>query len=156
MKLKNKIHALFNPEEYHGWGKEKKYFEGWYYKVIDASESTAFAFIPGIAMDENGDQQAFIQVLDGKSLTAKYHKFPASKFIPTALHFSVSIEDNIFEKNRFKLNLPNIKGELIFKQQVPWPSSWFSPGIMGPFSFVPFMQCYHGCLLYTSPSPRDS
>lgn len=27
---------------------------------------------------------------------------------------------------------------------VEWPSSWYSPGIMGPFSFVPRMECYHG------------
>lgn len=27
---------------------------------------------------------------------------------------------------------------------VPWPKPWYSPGIMGPFAFVPFMECYHG------------
>jgi len=75
--IKNKIQALFNAEQYHGWGKTSKYFEGWYYKVINAKEDKAFAFIPGIAMDKNGEQQAFIQVLDGKKLTAIYHKFDA-------------------------------------------------------------------------------
>ena len=59
--IKNKWQALFNPEQYHGWGKSKRYFEGWYYKVINAAEDQAFAFILGIAMDENGKQQAFIR-----------------------------------------------------------------------------------------------
>lgn len=35
-------------------GQDEKYFEGWYYKVINAAEDEAFAFILGVAMDENG------------------------------------------------------------------------------------------------------
>jgi len=73
--LQKKIRSLFHPERYHGWGKSKKYFEGWYYKVLTADEKYAFAFIPGIAMDEEGNKQAFIQVLNGKKQTAEYHKF---------------------------------------------------------------------------------
>ncbi len=72
--LTNKIQALFNPEQYHGRGINKRYFEGWFYKVVNAAEDKAFAFIVGIAMDENGDQQAFIQILDGKALTAVLKK----------------------------------------------------------------------------------
>lgn len=44
------------------------------------------------------------------------------------------------------MDLPSVKGQLAFKNQVPWPNSWYSPGIMGPFSFIPFMECYHGIL----------
>ena len=144
--INNKLKALFNPEQYHGWGKTKKYFEGWYYKVINADESKAFAFIPGIAMDKNGVQQAFVQILDGKKLTADYHKFEANQFIPAQGKFEVNLADNFFSTKKIKFNLPNVKGELFFENQIPWSSSWFSPGIMGPFSFVPFMQCYHGIL----------
>jgi len=142
----NKISALFHPEQYHGWGKTKRYFEGWYYKIIDQSEKYAFAFIPGIAMDENGNQQAFIQVLDGKKLTAEYHKFEAKQFIPKGGKFELELAGSYFSKNKIQLNLSSVQGELEFKNQVPWPSTWYSPGIMGPFSFVPFMQCYHGIL----------
>ena len=39
-----KIQALFKPELFHGWGKKSKYFEGWYYKIIDASDKYV---IPG-------------------------------------------------------------------------------------------------------------
>ena len=144
--IKNKWQALFNPEQYHGWGKSKRYFEGWYYKVINAAEDQAFAFIPGIAMDENGKQQAFIQVLDGRKLLADYHQFKAEDFIPIAGEFQVSIANNSFAKTGFQLDLPDVKGQLEFQNQVPWSSSWYSPNIMGPFSFVPFMQCYHGIL----------
>lgn len=72
--LKKKMHALWNPTLYHGWGKKKRFFEGWYYKVVSADEKHALAIIPGVAMDENGKKQAFIQVLDGRKKTATYHK----------------------------------------------------------------------------------
>lgn len=94
--IKNKLQALFNPEQYHGWEKTKKYFEGWYYKIINADESKAFAFIPGIAMDENGVQQAFVQVLDGKKLTAEYHKFDTNQFIPAQGKFEIKLADIFF------------------------------------------------------------
>ncbi len=144
--INKKLTALFNPEQYHGWGKTKRYFEGWYYKIIDSTEQYAFAFIPGIAMDENGVQQAFIQVLDGKNLKAEYHKFDAKKFLPKSGKFELDLAGSFFSKNKISLNLSSVQGELAFENQVPWPSTWYSPGIMGPFSFVPFMQCYHGIL----------
>lgn len=42
------------------------------------------------------------------------------------------------------LDLPDLKGELNFSGNVPWPKPFYSPGIMGPFAFIPFMECYHG------------
>ena len=144
--LKPKLQALFNPEQFHGWGKTKKYFEGWYYKVINADETKAYAFIPGIAMDDLGAKQAFIQVLDGKQLKADYIKFDANDFKPAQGKFDLNILNNHFELDKIQLDLPQIKGQLSFHNQVPWSSSLFSPGIMGPFTFVPFMQCYHGIL----------
>ena len=42
-----KIHAIWNPRVYHGWGRSKKFFEGWYYKIVDNSQTNAFAIIPG-------------------------------------------------------------------------------------------------------------
>jgi hypothetical protein len=139
-----KLHSFFNPEQFQGWGKTKKYFEGWYFKVVNADESKAFAFIPGIAMDEAGNKQAFIQVLDGKKKTAVYHRFDFSSFLPTAKKFLVDIESNSFSENRLRLDLPDVKGELNFTGNIPWPKPFYSPGIMGPYAFAPFMECYHG------------
>jgi len=141
-----RLQALFHPEQYHGWGKNRKFFEGWYYKIVSADEKKAFAIIPGIAMDEDGNQQGFIQVLDGKKLTAEYHKFDVVDFTPKSGCFELELGDNFFSGTKIQLDLPTIKGELIFTEQSLWPSSLISPNIMGPFSFVPFMECYHGIL----------
>ena len=139
-----KLNAFFNPEQFQGWGKTKKYFEGWYFKVVNADESKAFAFIPGIAMDEAGNRNAFIQVLDGKKKTVAYYKFDAISFVPTAGKFLVDIGDNSFSERHIKLNLPDVKGELNFSGNIPWPKPFYSPGIMGPYAFAPFLECYHG------------
>ncbi len=144
MILFKRLHAFFNPEQFQGRGKTKKYFEGWYFKVINKEETKAFAFIPGIAMDEKGNKQAFIQVLDGKKKTATYHKFDASLFIPAPGKFFVTIGKNSFSENNIMLDLPGIKGELFFDGNIPWPKPFYSPGIMGPYAFAPFLECYHG------------
>jgi tocopherol cyclase len=139
-----RIHSFFNPEQFQGWGKTKKYFEGWYFKVVNADESKAFAFIPGIAIDETGNKQAFIQVLDGKKKTAAYHRFDFSLFKPSPEKFLIHIDTNLFSENHILLDLPGIKGELHFAGNIPWPKPFYSPGIMGPYAFAPFMECYHG------------
>jgi hypothetical protein len=105
---------------------------------------SAFAIIPGIAMDKNGNKQAFIQLLDGRAKSSVYHKYHVDSFIPTPSKFIVNIDQNIFSEKFIRLNIPGFKGELTFNGNIPWPKSFFSPGIMGPFSFVPFMECYHG------------
>jgi tocopherol cyclase len=142
--MSKKLHAFFNPEQFQGWGKTKNYFEGWYYKIINADESRAFAFIPGIAMDGAGHSHAFIQVLDGKKRTAAYHTFHSSEFIATPRQFTFSVGSSVFSLSAMQLDLPGIQGQLKFSNIVPWPKPWYSPGIMGPFAFVPFMECYHG------------
>ena len=144
--LRQRTQALFHPEQYHGWGKTKQYFEGWYYKVVTAAEDEAFAFIFGIAMETVDSHQAFIQVLDGKRATATYHKFAIPEFTPNRKGFEVQLGGNRFSLDTIQLDLPDITGQLHFTHQVPWPNRWYSPGIMGPFSFVPFMECYHGIL----------
>ncbi|MEI8271200.1 MAG: tocopherol cyclase family protein [Paludibacter sp.] len=141
-----KLKSIFNPNQFQGWGKTKKYFEGWYFKLVTADESRAFAFIPGIAMDENGKQQSFIQVLDGKKRTAEYHKFDVKEFFSTLGKFEIEIAENYFSINDIQLNLSSVQGKLRFSEQIPWPNQLYSPGIMGPYSFVPFMECYHGIL----------
>ena len=95
-------------------------------------------------MDENGNKQSFIQVLDGKNLKADYFKFDSNEFKPTPKKHDLYIAENHFSMTDISLNLPNLQGKLIFKNLFPWSNTFLSPGIMGPYSFIPFMECYHG------------
>ncbi len=144
MNAGTRLSSFFHPERFQGWGKQRNYFEGWYFKVVNQSRTKAFAFIPGIAFDPQGNGHSFVQVLDGKALTAQYHRFDHNEFIPATNSFEVKVAGSFFSAQKIQLDLEDVKGELHFSGNVPWPSPFFSPGIMGPFSFVPFMECYHG------------
>ncbi|MEM7655293.1 MAG: tocopherol cyclase family protein [Bacteroidota bacterium] len=134
----------WQPLWYHGHSKRRNFFEGWYFKWISPDEQHAFAIIPGIAKEPDGQQHAFIQVMDGKAKTAQYHRFEAEAFQASTDAFEVQIEGNFFSADRVVLDLPELKGEVYMQNLTPWPWKWYAPGIMGPFSFVPMMQCYHG------------
>ncbi len=142
--LSTRLRATWNPDMYHGWGKKRKYFEGWYFKVVSKDERHAFAFIPGISFGEDGTAHAFIQVLNGKKCTAEYHDYEAKDFQPSSERFELKLGDNFFSGDKIKLKVPGISGELNFKNTTPWPKMLGAPGIMGWYSFVPFMQCFHG------------
>lgn len=144
MAIRKRIKSLFNPSMYQGWGIKKRYFEGWYFKVVNASETKAFVFIPGIAMDESGKSHAFIQLLDGKEKRSEYFTFNARSFIPSDKRFELSLGDNHFSDTVMRLDLPTATGSLSFSGSVTWPGRWYSPGIMGPYTFAPFMECSHG------------
>jgi len=144
MAIRKKIKSLFNPSMYQGWGIKRKYFEGWYFKVVNASETRAFAFIPGIAMDEAGNSHSFVQLLDGKEKKSEYFTFDAGAFKPSDRRFELTLGNNYFSETAMKLDLPAVKGSLSFSGTVAWPDKWYSPGIMGPYTFAPFMECNHG------------
>lgn len=139
-----RLRATWHPDEYHGWGLTRRYFEGWYFKVISPDERHALAFIPGISMSETGERHAFVQVMDGKACRAHYHRYGAGDFRPAAQHFEVAVGKNLFSREKIRLDLPGIAGEIRFQNTTPWPKMLGAPGIMGWYSFVPFMECFHG------------
>lgn len=140
----NRWHALWHPNEYHGWGRSRRYFEGWYFKLVDPTEQYALAVIPGISMDEHGTQQAFVQLLDGKQCRTAFYDFAGHEFQPSPRRFEVAVGPNRFSGEGLSLHLPDLSGQLTFQNLHPWPKMLGAPGIMGWYSFVPFMQCYHG------------
>jgi len=136
--------ALWNHDMYHGWNKHKNYFEGWYVKIVSADQGHAYAFIPGISKETETNGHAFIQVMEGVKAQSQYIRFETDQFKPSQDRFDTQLGANRFHKNGLSLDLDGIKGELVFKNTHPWPTRMMAPGIMGWYSFVPFMQCYHG------------
>lgn len=146
MDIVKRIRSTWYPDEYHGWGYTRRYFEGWYYKIVSADERLAMAFIPGIAMSAAGERHAFVQVMDGTHCRAAYHQFMAADFRPAERQFAVEVGQNYFSAANMRLDLPDVLGELQFHHTVPWPKMLGAPGIMGWYSFVPFMECNHGVI----------
>lgn len=137
-------YKLFHPDIFQGDLSKRKYFEGWYYKMVSADESKAIAIIPGIALFDSNDRHAFIQVFNGIDHTASYHRFPIEDFIADKKELEIRIGQNYFSKKNIHLDLPEIKGEIKFSNLITPVSTVLSPGVMGWFSYVPFMQCKHG------------
>lgn len=142
------LRKLFNPEIFQGKYKKKNYFEGWYYKIVNKDESRSIAFIPGIAYNEDGQGHSFIQVIDSIEYKTKYFKFPITDFIYSEKELKIRIGNNTFTKDAIHINLQDkdysVEGRLNFYDIEAFPKKITRPGIMGPFSFVPFMECYHG------------
>lgn len=139
-----RIRAAWYPDEFHGWGIKRRYFEGWYFKIVSPDEQYALAFIPGLSMGENGDSHAFIQVMDGKACQAHYFRFDRYDFRPSTSRFELQLGNNFFSAHSMRLDLPGFQGEIKFENPVAWPKMLGAPGIMGWYGFVPFMECNHG------------
>jgi tocopherol cyclase len=143
------IFKTLNPEIFQGRYKSRNYFEGWYFKLIDEAEQKVYAIIPGIALGSAEEEKhAFIQVIDAMNYKTYYFTYDFSEFKYSDREFNISIGDNTFCRNKINLKLLNsemqIKGTMEFTDIVPFPKTVFNPGIMGPFAFIPFMECYHG------------
>lgn len=143
------LRKIINPEIFQGRNKRKNYFEGWYYKLIDERMENVLALIPGVSFGKApGDSHAFIQVLDAIRCKVDYLRFPISCFRFNKNIFEVEIGGNYFSDKEASINVQNgklsIQGRLLFENRVKYPKSILRPGIMGPFAFVPFMECYHG------------
>lgn len=144
-----RVRETLHPAWYHGHGEKPPFFEGWYFKIVDATEQHRFAFIPGIIL--SGEQpHAFVQVLNGTTGATTYHEFPTELFWAAENRFDVHIGPNRFATDTLSLLIDSaeqrLSGVLRFGGMVPWPVRPWAPGIMGWYAWVPLMECYHGVL----------
>jgi hypothetical protein len=87
--------------------------------------------------------------LDGKTGRSWFHEFPIEAFEAETEEFRVSVGDNHFDSHGVTLNLPQLKGTIKYSTPIdPWPVTLASPGIMGWFGLVPFMECFHGVVSF--------
>lgn len=143
----------FKTERYQGFKKKNAYFEGWYFKAVSADLKTSLALIPGVSLSKK-DKHAFIQVFvyqnngGEQKLKTFYFRFDYSLFKADKNEFKISIGDNNFSKDSVDFSLASekfaISGYYKMKDPISIPKTLFSPSIMGPFAYLPRMECYHG------------
>lgn len=146
----NKLYFIKNPEVFQGekyLKKDKSYFEGWYFKNI--SKKDGISFIPGINVDKD-TKKAFIQVITNTS--SYYINYSIDDFTFSENPFYIKIKNNIFSKENIHIdiedNIQNIKiyGDIKYSNNKNIKISNLNPNIMGPFSYIPFMECNHAIL----------
>lgn len=142
------IRGVRHPEGYHGRGRTKAYFEGWYIKLVSADLSQRWALIPGIFRGDSSAgsvDEAFIQVLDGVTGRSWYFPFAPDEFAADENRLAVTIGGNRFDQSGVMLDLPMISGSLWYSTPIdPYPVTLRRPGIMGWYGYLPFMECFHG------------
>lgn len=146
----NKLLLIKNAELFQGekyLNKKKNYFEGWYFKNINSQKG--ISFIPGINMDDTG-AKAFIQIITNNSSYFVNYNIEDFKF--NANPFWISIGDNSFSKEKMDIHIEdksqNLKicGNITYSNSKNIHTNIFSPNIMGPFSYIPFMECNHAII----------
>lgn len=139
------IRSTLRPTAYHGQKQQAPFFEGWYFKLVDPTEQFSWAIIPGIYKGvDPTHSHAFVMVLDGQTHDVATHRFPVDAFRAARDAFLIQVGGSMFSAESISLNLPNLTGHLRFKNSTPWPVTLRSPGIMGWYAWMPFMECYHG------------
>ena len=139
-----------NSSMFQGNKKTKKYFEGWYFKMVSQDEESILSVIPGISISEDGStKHAFIQIIDGKIAETKYINFPIEDFYFSKEDFLIKIRNNIFSKDSIVLDIQrgslSVIGKVYMKNLAELKSkNKQRQKIMGWYYKVPFMECYHG------------
>lgn len=118
----------------------KNFFKGWYFKL--QSQKDSIAFIPSFSADAQGQKSASIQLVTaGFSDFARYD-YDAFFKVSSGFPPHIRIGNSEFSASHLKLNFKTksrlIKGEL-FLGSLARPKY----DIMGPFTYIPFMECRH-------------
>ncbi len=145
---------LMHPACFQGESKTRRYFEGWYFKCVSAKGDAIFSFSPGVALGNNpGEAHAFIQIIDGLTRRTEYYTFPRESFSSARGRFAIEVAGNEFSREGLELRLRGgeieVEGRLAFRDAVPFPARGLFRGLMGPFLFLPAMECYHDAVSLT-------
>lgn len=145
-----KLFLMRNPELFQGekyLKEDKDYFEGWYFK--NTNNNYSIAFIPGISIDEK-EKKAFIQVITTDSSYFVDYNINDYKF--SYKPFYIKIGNNVFSENSVQIDIYDdlknikIKGNIKYSDNQKIKTNCLNPNIMGPFSYIPNMECNHAIL----------
>ena len=137
---------MMNPPAFQGSMRYRNYFEGWYLKNVSEDLSSVVSFIPGISLSRRS--HSFVQVINGTTGWTEYFDFPVEDFKPGKDGFDVEVSGNRFSMEGLHIDIDKgghrITSDLGFVNPLSFPKTILSPGIMGWYTFVPRMECYHG------------
>ncbi len=147
--MMNFIRRTIHPPWYQGWDTLPPYFEGWYFKLVDPTETHRYAVIATIFKTEGKDTpHAFVQVNDNIHGRMQYVRYPLHDFHAAEDTFEVHIGPNYFAEDGLRLDVDTddltVGGTLHFVGTKPWPATLLAPGAMGWYAWVPRMECYQG------------
>ena len=140
-----------HPLWYQGVRKKRNYFEGWYFKQVTKDGKATLSLIPGISKAVSSPH-AFLHVIlarEGQTVPRTWYVvFDQNEFGFGDDPFFVRVGSQRFAEDNIVLDLDKdglkLKGSLRLGRFLPIGKSGPFPTIMGPFAYVPRMECYHG------------
>lgn len=145
--MKLYLSKIRHPFQIQGSLSKKNYFEGWYYKQVQLEKDKTISFIFGFSTGKQ-DPHSFIQVIQSNPLTTAYFQFPLSAFEIDGQSYAIG--KNRFNLHEIELHLDQegliIDGLLHFTNHQILKHQIFMPNIMGPFAYIPNMECNHGVI----------
>lgn len=148
------MRPIWEPAAFQSRKRSGAFFEGWYIKLVSADRTERLALIPGISKTDQ-DQFAFLQIYDGLRLTYHFFRYPFHSFEADKKRFSFCIGENFFHRDTVRLEHHeegiHCSGKIDFATLRPWPVKFLSPGAMGWYGLLPFMEDYHAVLSMDSP-----
>lgn len=145
-----KLFLMKNPELFQGENyikTNKNYFEGWYFK--NTNRKNGISFIPGININKK-EQKAFIQVITNDY--SYFTNYNINDFEFSITPFYIKIGNNFFSKERIHIDIKDnsqkltIFGDITYSNNKNINTNNLNPNIMGPFSYIPSMECNHAIL----------
>lgn len=136
---------LFQGEQY--INTNKNYFEGWYFK--NTNNKNGISFISGINVNEQ-EKKAFIQIITPSSSYFVNYNIDDFKF--NFKPFYIKNGDNFFLKNEINIDIKDkaqnlaVFGKIKYSNSKNISTNFLNSNIMGPFSYIPFMECNHAIL----------
>lgn len=122
------------------------YFEGWYFKQVNLELNKTISFIFGFSTNPK-NPHSFIQVIKTHPLQTSYISYPLESFQTTEDGYR--IQNSYFSTNKLEIHINDelitCDGKLYFLNQTELSSeNPYMPNIMGPFTYIPNMECNHG------------
>lgn len=135
-----------SPFRFQGKLTDPNYFEGWYFKQVNRQRNQSISFIFGISLNVERPQ-SFIQVIKTNPLVSYAFTYPLSDF--RLQNEGYIIKESFFSQTEIDIRIdePEFKciGKLNFSKIIPLQNhSLYAPSIMGPFTYIPNMECNHG------------
>lgn len=124
--------------------RKKPWFEGWYFK--QEGETGTLALIPAYHRDGQGHASASLQIVTEQG--AKWLEFPAEELSANRRLLFVRLGDSTFSRYGCRLHLRKDGVELSGALHYG-PFAAPDSDMMGPFRFVPGMQCRHSVFSFS-------
>ena len=124
-------------------GARRGRFEGWYFK--HSVGGRVFSFIPGLSVGPAGERSAFLQVVSTQG--SHFFRFPPEAYHADPDACRIRVGDSRFDRSGASLAVAQdgveISGRIGYSGLHPIRRSLWSPTLMGPFSYLRFLECSH-------------